>query len=77
MRFITLTGLLGGLVGCVSASACDDYVDYICACRAEEFDCNQVRLENQNPDDEQLADCQVELSDLKAEDEAADTVCEP
>ena len=65
------------LTACVSQAACDDYVEYICACRADEYDCNQVRLENQNPDDDQLADCQIELNRLQDEDEAADEACEP
>lgn len=66
-RWFLVLGL-GTATACVPESACDDYSDYVCECRSDEYDCNQVRLENSEPDAEQLSDCQVELQRLEEED---------
>jgi len=60
---------------CVPESACDDYADYVCECRSDEYDCNQVRLENSDPDAEQLSDCYAELSRLETEDAESGNDC--
>lgn len=75
-----LMGLCGlaTLTACVvTDSACEDYADYICECHEDEYDCNEVRLEVSNPDADQLADCQVELDDLQAENADAGMDCAP
>ncbi|HJN75145.1 MAG TPA: hypothetical protein QGF58_14545 [Myxococcota bacterium] len=74
-RWLGVLGLLGLATSCVSERACEDYSDYICECRAEEYDCNRVRLENSDPDAEQLADCQVEHDRLLEEDASAGNEC--
>ena len=61
----------------VTDAACEDYADYICECHADEYDCNEVRLEVSDPDADQLADCQVELDDLQADDADAGLDCAP
>ena len=73
-RLAILLGL-GACTACVPESACDDYADYVCECRSEEYDCNQVRLENSEPDAEQLSDCQAELKRLQDQDLEAGTEC--
>ncbi len=77
-RFLTALGALAGLTAClVTDAACEDYADYICECHADEYDCNEVRLEVSDPDADQLADCQVELDDLQADDADAGLDCAP
>ena len=77
-RVLLGVGALTRMTSCVvTDGACEDYADYICECHADEYDCNEVRLEVSNPDADQLADCQIELDDLQAEDADAGLDCAP
>lgn len=80
-RLLILAGALVGLTACldiVSPEACDDYVDYICDCHADdpEYDCEELRIVYQDAEGEELTDCQIALDEVQDEDDAAGDDCE-
>ncbi|MCB9760647.1 MAG: hypothetical protein H6739_12465 [Alphaproteobacteria bacterium] len=79
MRFdprLPLAAAILGLVGlgaaCEPADPCDEYVDYICTCHAEDdrpgYDCETLRITYQNANPELQDDCQVSLDDQVDQD---------
>lgn len=70
---------LGLLSACVTTNACDNYVDYMCECHADDpdFDCNTLRIIYQDADGEDLSDCSVALDEQQTEDVEAGDDCDP
>ena len=68
-----LLGACDGLLG----DPCNDYVDYVCDCHADDldYDCETIRLAHENHDVEQYEDCQLELDRVKVADAASGFVC--
>ena len=66
------------LGACVTTDACDEYVDYMCECHADDpdYDCNTLRIIYQDADGETLSDCQVTLQDQQSEDDANGESCD-
>lgn len=54
---------------------CDEYVDYMCDCHPDEYDCDQLRNTYSDPDSETLDECAIALEDQEAQDEADGAVC--
>ncbi len=77
---LLLNGLV--LVGALAATACvsdpcQDYVDYICQCHADDpaYDCETLRTTYENADAELQDECSLALSEQQAQDEADGIVC--
>ncbi len=72
-----MTMALGAGLACVTEDPCQDYVDYVCDCRADdpEYDCEQVRTTYENADEDVGAECTSALQQLEDEDEAAGVTC--
>ncbi len=77
-RFGLTAMALTVLSACVTTDACDQYVDYMCDCHADDpdYDCNSLRIIYQDADGETLSDCQVTLQEQKSEDDAAGESCD-
>ena len=73
-----LFALAAAGTACVSPTACDDYVDYVCECHADDpgYDCEELRLLYEDAEGAELADCQLAMQDQVAADEAAGDSCE-
>ena len=59
------------LPACDDAAAsneCDEYVDYMCDCHSEEYDCQQLRNTYSDPDYETLDECAIALEDQEKVD---------
>ena len=74
------SGTLAVLVSCVPTSPCDEYVDYICDCHADDdrpgYDCDTLRVTYQNADPELQDECQVALNEQQDEDVAEGYSCD-
>ncbi len=77
IRLASVAALLGVLVACLD-DPCQEYVDYICECHADdpEFDCSELERTYDGADPDVLDQCQIDLSDQKAEDDAAGLECD-
>ncbi len=71
---ITLTALA---LGCGESSSCDDYVDYVCECHADDpaYDCDALRTAYEDADDELQDECDIQLADLQDQDDLDGTGC--
>ena len=58
------------------ANECDDYVDYMCDCHGEEYDCQQLRNTYSDPDSETLDECAIALDDQEDVDAEEGVDCE-
>jgi hypothetical protein len=76
-RLVLATLGLGVLNACVTTNACDNYVDYLCECHADDpdYDCNELRIIYQDASGEDLSDCSVALDEQQDEDEATGEGC--
>lgn len=70
------------VLGVVVAMGCEDepcqrYVDYMCACHAEDegFSCEELQATFSNPDSEVSSQCAIDLSDQQADDDANGLEC--
>lgn len=77
---ILLASTLAALTACVPASPCDEYVDYICDCHADDnrpgYDCDTLRVTYQNADPELQDECQVALNEQQNQDDAEGYLCD-
>ena len=77
--------LIGGFVAtlttfalaCGDSNSCDDYVDYVCECHADDpaYDCEALQTPYEDADDELQAACSIILADLEEQDEQDGTGC--
>ena len=74
---LTPIWLLLGACDALLGDPCNDYVDYVCGCHADDldYDCETIRLAHENHDVEQYEDCQLELDRVQVEDAASGFVC--
>ncbi|MBN1336988.1 MAG: hypothetical protein JXB39_13605 [Deltaproteobacteria bacterium] len=71
-----LIPLLLFATGCMN-EACDEYVDYICTCHADdpEFDCDLLAATYENADAATQEDCALALDEQQEEDAAEHLEC--
>lgn len=66
-------------VGCEPADPCDNYVDYICDCHADDdrpgYDCETLSVTYQSADPELQDECQVALNEQRQEDSSEGYDC--
>jgi hypothetical protein len=70
--------MLAGLsLACSGDSACDQYVDYICDCHADDpaYDCDALRTSYEAADDSLQDECSLALDSLETQDEQDGTGC--
>lgn len=71
---------LAALTACVPTSPCDEYVDYICDCHADDnrpgYDCDTLRVTYQNADPELQDECQVALNEQEQQDVDEGYLCD-
>jgi hypothetical protein len=77
---MTRLALVVGVVlfgGCESTDPCQDYVDYVCDCHADDptYDCAELQTTFENPDSEVQNQCQLDLAALRKADEENGVVC--
>ena len=60
-----------------SYTPCDEYVDYICDCHADdpEYDCEELSIAYQNGDPDLQDECQVALAEQEEQDEQDGFAC--
>jgi hypothetical protein len=79
MRSFAL-GLMAALAlaGCEQEDPCGDYVDYICACHADDeaFDCEELRTTYANADADVQDECAIALDDQQSLDSDQGLDCE-
>ncbi len=63
-------------VGCDAPQPCDEYVDYMCDCHAEEVDCETLRQTYADAAPAVQDQCAIDLSDQEQADVASGT-CDP
>lgn len=65
------------LVACEPVTPCDDYVDYMCTCHADDtgVDCDELNLTYAGADPDVQDECAVKLDGQQAEDDAAGLTC--
>jgi hypothetical protein len=56
-------------MGCEPLTPCDDYVDYMCACHADEVDCDELTLTYVGADPDVQDECAVLLDEQQAADD--------
>ena len=59
------------------STSCDEYVDYICSCHADnpDYDCGDLSNIYSDPDSEQMLECSTALDEQKVLDEEAQMEC--
>ncbi len=64
-------------VACGDTNSCDDYVDYVCECHAEDpaYDCEALQTTYEDADDQLQDECSIILADLEDQDEQDGTGC--
>ena len=72
--FSLVVGLLAA-TACVPATACDEYVDYMCDCHPEE-DCQTLRVIHQDAEGEMLSDCTIALDEQLEVDDSDGLDCD-
>lgn len=73
-----LAAFVGALFACDEPeNACDDYVDYMCDCHADdpEFDCETLTATYANAGPDVQDQCVIDLEDQQEADEAAGLTC--
>ncbi len=77
VRIALVAGLIGCLIACGDES-CDEYVDYMCECHADdpEFDCEEIRRTYSSDDPDTLDQCQIDLADQRDEDADNELDCD-
>ena len=77
-----LSMLAAGVLGFFTLVACEDqpcdrYIDYVCACHADnpEFDCAELQVVLAGAEPEIQDTCAVDLADLEAQDAADGRAC--
>jgi len=71
---LTLTALS---LACSDSNSCDDYVDYVCECHADDpaYDCAALQTTYEDADDALQDECSIILADLEDQDDADGTGC--
>ncbi len=64
-------------LGCSESDSCDDYVDYVCECHADDptYDCEALRTAYEDADDSLQDECSIQLADLQDQDDLDGTGC--
>ena len=69
---LSSVALIATLTACEPATPCDEYVDYICDCHADDarpgYDCETLRVTYENADPELQDACVVALDEQQTED---------
>ena len=77
-RFVVLSGiLLSGACSDLSENPCEDYVNYVCECHADnpDLDCATLRAVHTNADVEVYEDCRLEHEALMQADSSLGEGC--
>ena len=75
-RWIPVVGWMAALVACAPVNPCDEYVDYMCACHADDIDCNELELTYADVESSVQDECAVELDAVEEADQAAGEACQ-
>ncbi len=79
MRKVMLLGLTWLVAGsdCEFLQPCDDYVDYICTCHADDpdFDCDELRTVFADADPDLQDQCEIDLATQQEQDDADGLEC--
>lgn len=69
--------LTGFILACAESEPCDEYVDYICDCHAEDpaYDCESLRTSYETADDSLQDECSIALANLEEQDERDGVGC--
>jgi hypothetical protein len=64
-------------LACAETSSCDDYVDYVCECHADDpaYDCEALQTTYEAADDALEDECSIILADLEDQDDLDGTGC--
>ena len=67
-----------GLVACEEKNHCDDYVDYMCECHADDpnFNCDEQRSIYEEASLDQQNECAIELDSQEQSDQENGEGCE-
>ncbi|MEQ1507562.1 MAG: hypothetical protein ABMB14_35355 [Myxococcota bacterium] len=60
-----------GAAGCGELDPCDEYVDYMCACHADDIDCDDLALTYRDAEPDIQDECAVLLNDQEQADQDA------
>lgn len=76
-NILCLAGAVAALASCDTPTACADYVDYMCACHADDpgFSCADLRAAYASTTPEVEDQCTIDLEDQQAADDAAGLDC--
>jgi|JI10StandDraft_1071094.scaffolds.fasta_scaffold1525849_1 hypothetical protein len=77
-RLVALFATLTILLGCEEETACDRWADYVCACHDGDpaFDCEALRALAEEPSQDVVDQCAIDLADQEDVDEGAGETCE-
>jgi hypothetical protein len=69
--------LFSFLLACEPADPCDEYVDYLCTCHADDdaFDCDELTLTYAGADPDVQDECAVQLDEQQQADDEAGLAC--
>lgn len=78
LRLVAVTATIAMLLACDEETPCDRFADYVCTCHEgeDDFDCDSLLQLAENPTQDAIDGCQVDLEQLKSEDETEGLVCE-
>lgn len=74
-RWIPVLGWLASMAACAPVNPCDEYVDYMCACHADDIDCNELGLTYGDVAPSVQDECAVLLDEAEEADQAAGEAC--
>lgn len=73
MRIAAVAGVLGILLACEPVQPCDEYVDYMCDCHANDtgVDCSTLKATYEDADQNVQDECSVLLDEQESADQRA------
>lgn len=74
-RWIALAGWVGTLTACGTVNPCDEYVDYMCGCHADDIDCEDLTLTYDGAEPAVQDECAVLLDEAEQADQDAGKGC--
>ncbi len=76
-KLLLVPALLGASLACEEPNPCDEYAEYVCACKADDtgFDCDGLLQLAESPTSDVASQCAVDLAALEEQDAEAGETC--